>query len=158
MLHGQKEVSFVSIIMFTLCPDALSLNGSVMIINQPINRGNNYNVNKKKQWKYFVCYNIYCRCVTRGRGARGQEVASCMLQHWQWQQQRCSYAKIIKQESRQRHASHISRRWQQNDSFGNIGTAMVRVAVSTTMMKWRQRQQCEEDYNKGWHRPLYLVG
>ncbi len=36
MLHGQKEVSFVSIIMFTLRPDALSLNGSVMIINQSI--------------------------------------------------------------------------------------------------------------------------
>jgi len=34
MLHGRKEVSFVSIIIFTLCPDALSLNGSVMIINQ----------------------------------------------------------------------------------------------------------------------------
>ena len=34
MLHGQKEVSFVSFIIFTLCPDALSLNGSIMIINQ----------------------------------------------------------------------------------------------------------------------------
>ncbi len=33
MLHGQKEVSFVSIIMFILRPDALSLNGSVMIIH-----------------------------------------------------------------------------------------------------------------------------
>ena len=31
MLHGRKEVSFVSIIMFILHPDALSLNGSVMI-------------------------------------------------------------------------------------------------------------------------------
>jgi len=37
MLHGQKEVLFVSIIMFILCPDALSLNGSVMI-NQSINQ------------------------------------------------------------------------------------------------------------------------
>jgi hypothetical protein len=36
MLHGRKEVSFVSIIMFILHPDALSLNGSVMI-NQSIN-------------------------------------------------------------------------------------------------------------------------
>ena len=36
MLHGQKKVSFVSIIMFILCPDALSLNGSIMI-NQSIN-------------------------------------------------------------------------------------------------------------------------
>jgi len=37
-LHGQKEVSFVSIIMFILRPDAaLSLNGSVMI-NQSINQ------------------------------------------------------------------------------------------------------------------------
>ena len=35
MLHGRKEVSFVSIIMFILRPDALSLNGSVMI-NQSI--------------------------------------------------------------------------------------------------------------------------
>ena len=37
MLHGRKEVSFVSIIMFILRPDALSLNGSVMI-NQSINQ------------------------------------------------------------------------------------------------------------------------
>ena len=37
MLHGQKEVSFVSIIMFILRPDTLSLNGSVMI-NQSINQ------------------------------------------------------------------------------------------------------------------------
>ena len=36
-LHGRKEVSFVSIIMFILRPDALSLNGSVMI-NQSINQ------------------------------------------------------------------------------------------------------------------------
>ncbi len=35
-LHGRKEVSFVSIIMLILRPDALSLNGSVIIksINQ----------------------------------------------------------------------------------------------------------------------------
>ena len=32
-LHGRKEVLFVSIIMFILRPDALSLNGSVMITN-----------------------------------------------------------------------------------------------------------------------------
>jgi hypothetical protein len=32
MLHGQKEVSPVSIIMFILRSDALSLNGSVMIM------------------------------------------------------------------------------------------------------------------------------
>ena len=38
MLHGRKEVSFVGIIIFTLCPDASSLNGSVMIINQTINQ------------------------------------------------------------------------------------------------------------------------
>jgi hypothetical protein len=37
MLHGQKEVSFVSIIMFILRPDTLSLNGSVMM-NQSINQ------------------------------------------------------------------------------------------------------------------------
>jgi len=30
MRHGRKEVSFVSFIFFPLCPDALSLNGSVM--------------------------------------------------------------------------------------------------------------------------------
>jgi hypothetical protein len=36
MLHGQKEVLFVCIIIFPLCPDALSLHGSVMIINQSI--------------------------------------------------------------------------------------------------------------------------
>ncbi len=35
-LQGRKEVSFVSIIMFILRPDALSLTGSVMI-NQSIN-------------------------------------------------------------------------------------------------------------------------
>ena len=33
-LHGQKEESFVSINIFTLRPDLLSLNGSVLIINQ----------------------------------------------------------------------------------------------------------------------------
>ena len=38
MVHGRKEVLFVGIIMFTLHPDALSLNGSVMIINQSINQ------------------------------------------------------------------------------------------------------------------------
>jgi len=36
MLHGRKEVTFVSFIIFTLCPDTLSLNGSIMIINQSI--------------------------------------------------------------------------------------------------------------------------
>jgi hypothetical protein len=40
MLHGQKEVSFVSIIMFILRPDTLSLNGSVMM-NQSINQSPN---------------------------------------------------------------------------------------------------------------------
>ena len=40
-LQGRKEVAFVSIFMFILRPDALSLNGSVMInqsINQSINQ------------------------------------------------------------------------------------------------------------------------
>ena len=41
MLHGRKEVSFVSIIMFILRPDALSLNGSVMI---------NLNLNLHLKW------------------------------------------------------------------------------------------------------------
>ena len=34
----EVEVSFVSIFVFTLHPDELSLNGSVMIINQSINQ------------------------------------------------------------------------------------------------------------------------
>ena len=38
MLHGPKEVSFDIIMLFTLHPDVLSLNGSVMIINQSINQ------------------------------------------------------------------------------------------------------------------------
>jgi hypothetical protein len=38
MLHGQMEVLFVSIIIFTLCPDTLNLNGSIMIINQSVNQ------------------------------------------------------------------------------------------------------------------------
>ena len=40
-LHGQKEVSFVSFIIFTLHPDTSSLNGSVVIINQSINQSIN---------------------------------------------------------------------------------------------------------------------
>ena len=36
MLHGRKEILFVSIFMFILRPDALSLNGSVMITTMPI--------------------------------------------------------------------------------------------------------------------------
>jgi len=38
MRYGQKEVSFFGILMFILRPDALSLNGSIMIINQSINQ------------------------------------------------------------------------------------------------------------------------
>jgi hypothetical protein len=52
MLHGRKEISFVSIIMFILRPDALSLNlnGSVMI-NQSINQSINHVVSEK--WHHF---------------------------------------------------------------------------------------------------------
>ncbi len=65
MLHGQKEVLFVSIIMFIIRPDALSLNGSVMI-NQSINQSSSYNEIKKTEFMVsMICGNIRLQQLAR---------------------------------------------------------------------------------------------
>ena len=56
MLHVWKEVSFVSIIIFTLFPDALSLNGRVTIINQSINQSINQKATLKTRLIHTVVY------------------------------------------------------------------------------------------------------